>query len=144
MIAVFAQVDSLPSAEAWAAVLDGDAQRTPQQRRLHMGRHVVGAFASVAVGEVFGGDRRHRSFEIERDVRVSVFVDRQGCRRVLQQQVQQAGAEGAKFGKLREDFVSNQVKSAGPGRKPDALLAGPEAVQGKGQLTAERIDDFWV
>ena len=58
-VAVLAQVDALPGAEREPAVADRQRQRRAEQRRLDVGRHVVGALDGVRpVGRVLGHGRR--------------------------------------------------------------------------------------
>ena len=55
--AMLAEINSLPSAEAKRAVRDRDRDAASQERRFHVGRHIVWPFASVAIGKVFRSDR---------------------------------------------------------------------------------------
>jgi len=87
-----------------------------------MGRHVIGALAGVPMGEILGGDGRQRAFEVQGDIRVGVFVDRERGRRVLNKNVHQARANLANLGQGGQDFVSHQMEAAGQGRELDESL----------------------
>jgi len=54
-----------------------------------MGRHIVGPLASVNKRHRLGADQIDRRFHVDPHVRVSIFVDRQTCRGVLDEQMQQ-------------------------------------------------------
>ncbi len=122
VIAVLAKKNALPGAQTRFSALDGNRKRTAQQRRLHMGRHIVGALAGVPMGEILGGDGRQRAFEIQGDIRVGVLVDRERGRRVLDENVHQAGSDLAKLWQSGQDLVGHQMEAGGQGREFDDTL----------------------
>jgi len=87
-----------------------------------MGGHVVGAFASVAMREIFGSDRGERGLEIERHIRVGVFVDRQRGRGMLQEQMQQADTQVGEFGQGVDDLAGDEMKTAWAGSELECAL----------------------
>ncbi len=89
-----------------------------------MGRHVVGAFASVLIGKVLRRQGVERRFEVGRHVGIRVFVDRQRRRRVLDEHVEQTGPHLTHFRKRFDDLLRDEVKPARPPLEFDLSL-GP-------------------
>ena len=77
-----------------------------------MGGHVVRAFHRVHVGEIFTGDLVERHLEITGHVGISVFIDREARRRVLDEDVQDADAKFFHALDRRLDLGRDQVESA--------------------------------
>ena len=110
MRTMFAQVDSLPGTQVEPALSDGDRKGATQQRRLDVGRHVVGAFARMPIGKRFRSDRLQGVFQIVGDVGIGVFVNRQRCRGMLQEQVEQSHADFPQFRQGRQDLLGDEMK----------------------------------
>ena len=92
--AVFENVDALPRAEGEISEVDGDRQLCLRERGANMSGHVVGAFGCVSVeGVVFGDEAAEETFEIAHHVGVSVFLNRQGSRSVLDENSEQTRGE---------------------------------------------------
>lgn len=92
VVAELAEVNALPCSEIEPSVGDGYGERRSGNNGFGMGRHVVGPFKGV---EVVGRTFRHKfveyGVEVLPHVGVGVFVQRQGRRGVLYQQVQESG-----------------------------------------------------
>ncbi len=73
--AVLEQIDRLPCAEGWRAVLDRDRQAGLGQGGLDVGGHVVGAFGVMTVAAGLGGDPAEEVEQIGADIRIGVFLD---------------------------------------------------------------------
>jgi len=115
VVAVFAEEDTLPGAEAEAAAGDGDGEATVGERSLDVGRHVVGAFDGVVVGEVFGGDGVEGPMEVARDVGIGVLVEGEGRRRVQDEDVEQARADGLELGQGVENLAGDGMDAGSVG-----------------------------
>jgi hypothetical protein len=88
--AELAQADALPRAQAQAAVADGNHKRTAENRLFDVAGHVVGTFFLVPVGKIL---RRHdiqQAIQIDKHVRIGIFVDRKRSRCVHYENMQQA------------------------------------------------------
>ena len=112
-VAMFAEVNALPSSEGQTSCSDRDDEGGSEQRRLYVGRHVIGAFQRVLIGEILRSQGVAQGLQIVSNLRRSVFVDRQRCRSVLDKQVKKADIEPFRF---RADFPGcsgDQVKSLG-------------------------------
>lgn len=131
VVAVLAQIDALPRAEAQPAAGNGDQQAAAQQRRLDVGRHVVGPFDRVLVRELFRHDGRQAGLEVHGHVGVGVLVDRQRGRRVLQEDVQQADLVLGQLGQSLHDLACHEMEPSRVGRKLERALD-----PGHGQLSS--------
>ncbi len=87
-----------------------------------MGWHIVGTLARVNVGSRFRGDPVQRRLHIYLNIRISILVDRQGCRRVLQKDVQQAHGNATQFSSCVQNIMSDQVQAARSGSQRDSIL----------------------
>jgi len=120
VIAVFAQVDSLPDAEHQLAILDGDAERCAEECRLDVGRHVVRSLRRVAVRKRFRRDSAQRHFQVAGHIRVGILVDDQRRRSVLQEGVQQSHTQCAeRFRDAAHQFLGDQMEAPAAGRELD-------------------------
>ena len=77
-----------------------------------MSRHVVGAFASVHERHRLGTDQVDSRFHIDANVRISVLVDRQTRRSVLNEHLQHANIEVSQFRQRVNNMAGDQVKAA--------------------------------
>lgn len=114
-IPVFAQVDSLPSPQAQGPILDRDRQPGPHQRCLDMGRHIIRTLDRVNIREVFRDDVVQRGFEIDTYVGISVLIDCQAGRCVLNKDVQQPDPDRGQLGNRLQHGPSDQMTSPGVG-----------------------------
>ena len=79
MRAVLEEVDALPGTERGTSIHDGNRQMGLGESRPNVRRHVVGTFHCVTITRVvFRGDAFKEVAEIRDDVRVGVFLDREG------------------------------------------------------------------
>ena len=93
-VAVLAQIDPLPGAERQPSSGDRQCQRGTEQRRFDVRRHVVGALGRVRpVGRPLGDRLIEPRLEVAPDVGRRVLVQRERCRRVADQQVEQANVD---------------------------------------------------
>ena len=121
-IAVFAQVDTLPSAQRQLSLADWNGNARPEHRRFDVSWHVVGTLDRVNVRQRFGNGVVHRRFKVGSYVRIGVFVDRQRCAGVLDKEVKQSNADRFDFRNLAHDIVSDQVIAPSLGRDADRFL----------------------
>src|SRR5215207_7352522 len=113
VVAVLAEVDALPGPERQAATGDGQGERRSEQRRLHVGRHVVVTLEGVGpVGRALGNGAVEPAREVPPYVWARVLVERQRSRRVLDQHVQQADAQLVKLGQRAHDLPGDEVEAA--------------------------------
>lgn len=123
MVAVFPQIDALPSPELQTALADGDGHRRAQQAGLDMGGHIVRAFQAV---DIMGGAVRDQlaqmGFQIAAHAGVGVFVEGEGGRGVLDEEMGQADPEPPDFRGLGQQFLGDEVESTGPGFQDDGFL----------------------
>ena len=87
-----------------------------------MGRHIVRAFEGVDVRQRFRDGVIHRRLKIDTDVRIGIFVDRQGSRCVLNEYVQPTDADVGDLRKLFHDLRRDEMKSASPWGKLNLFL----------------------
>ena len=77
-----------------------------------MGWHIIGTLAGVDIRSRFRGDPVQRRLHINLNIRISILVDRQRCRCVLQKDVQQAHGNALQFSSCVEDLMSYEVQAA--------------------------------
>jgi hypothetical protein len=120
--AVFAEVDPLPGAQSQSAVVDREGEGAAQERRLGVGRHIVGSLTGVSVWEILRGQPGQDTVEIERDIGVGILVDRQRGGGVLEKDVEQADPDVDEFREGIEDPVGDEVEPGGKGGQLDLSL----------------------
>ena len=113
LIAVLTQIDPLPGTQGQLAVSHGQDERGAQQRRLDVRRHIVGPLQAVFVRKCLRHNRVNRGFQVIPNFGGGILVQRQGCRCVLQEQLQQADLRVSKLGDRSDDLAGDQVKAAG-------------------------------
>ena len=92
VIPMFAEVDALPGAEKKAAATNRDRQAASEQCRFDVCRHVVAALERVfVVMRPVGNEFAKVPLQITAHFRTHVLVDDKRSRRVLDEQMQQAG-----------------------------------------------------
>jgi len=77
-----------------------------------MSRHIVRSFTSVNERHVFRTDQIHRRFHIDSNVRISVLVNRQTGRSVLNEHLQHANFEITQLRQRINNMPRDQVESA--------------------------------
>ena len=97
--AMLAEANPLPCAETEPALVDRNRKRTAEKRCLNVSGHVVGAFLLVSIRKILDSQSIQNSIQIDQHVRVGVFVDRQRCRSVLDENVQQTNVDFRQFRK---------------------------------------------
>lgn len=144
---MLAQVDSLPGPQDGPAIADRYGHRTADHRRLDMRRHVVGPFQGMPERKVFASDQVEGCFQITGNIRISIFIDRQGRRRVQNENVHQADTHVLQFRHRRTDLVRDQVEPPGKRPQPDFSLnpchdvTGENAAAGNsGEWTDRTLD----
>src|SRR5262245_28558331 len=136
IIAMFAEVDSLPGAEKQSALTDRDCQTACDQRRFDVGRHVVGDFEHVfVVMRPLGNEFAKMPLQIATHFRTHALVYGKRSRRVLNEQVQYADFDLAYLRELRHDFIGDYVKATAEGFQSDDAL-NPEHEE----IIAYRVD----
>ena len=108
---MFTQIDPLPRAQGQPPCPHWDTERCSEQRRLDMCGHVVGAFAGMTIGKILWSDHVERRFQVQRDIRVGILVDRQRRRSVLDEDIQQTSLEFCQFWNGGDHLRRDQVKS---------------------------------
>lgn len=89
------EINALPGAEGQSSVGNRDGEIGRGQGGADMGRHVIRAFASVfEQGIAVGNQAREKTFEIQADLGVGIFLDDQRSGGVLHVQGGQAGPQG--------------------------------------------------
>ena len=121
-VAMFAKKDSLPGSKCQTTVGNGNGKAATQQRRFDMSRHIIRAFASMHERQRLGCDMVHRSFKVPAHIGIGTFVDRQGCRGVLDEEMQKADAYIGQLRNTFDDAVGNQMKTATHGRDRQLCL----------------------
>ena len=121
VVAVFAEVDSLPDAEIEVAVGDGDGDAHAAEDGLGMGGHIVGAFEGVLVaGLVFGDEAIEDGFHIDAHIGVAVFVDGESATGVFGEEVEDASL--GQSGQLAEYFSCDQMEASRLGAECEFFL----------------------
>ncbi len=77
MVAVLAEIDSLPGAQCQVPIPDWDREAATQHRSFDVRGHVVGTFARMLVRKVLRSQRRKRTFQVFRYVWIGIFIDRE-------------------------------------------------------------------
>lgn len=113
VVAVFAEVDTLPGSQGGSAFADGDGNAAAEHAGFHMGGHVIGAFDGMDVGERFGDGMVHSSLEIGPHIGIGIFINGERCRGVLNEDVQQADFHARYLGDRLDDSPGNEVESSG-------------------------------
>ncbi len=89
MIAVFAQVNSLPGAQIQPTIRDWNRNRVSQHSGFQMGGHIIGPFIIVLVIRlVFGDCLVEKTLKVSSYRWVGVLVNSQASRRMLNENVQ--------------------------------------------------------
>lgn len=84
VIAMFAQVNSLPGAQQQSAVADGQGEAAADGKAFDMGRHIVGTLQYVTVIALpLRYEMIEMGFHVMAHVGVGVFIQAQGSGRVL-------------------------------------------------------------
>src|SRR4051794_8866037 len=105
------------------AVADGQRQRRPEQRRLHVRGHVVRSLERVRpAAEVLGHRVVEPRLEVAPDVRRGVLVERQRRGRVADEEVAEPDAQVAQLGQLAHDLVGHQMEAARPRAQREVTL----------------------
>ena len=104
---MFPQINPLPRAERQATAAHGNAQIDRGQRRAHVCGHVVVAFAGVREQRIaIRHETLEESLQIGAHVRVGIFLNEQGRRRVPHVERDEAVAEtvlgNPRFNRARE------------------------------------------
>ena len=106
-----------------------------------MGGHIVVALQRMAViGVPFGYQTVENRFQVDSDIRIGIFIDRQRRRGVADKQMQQPGR--GQFRQTGGNFVRHQVETAGAGTQRENSLCyhGPEDNEsGAGNMRVARI-----
>lgn len=93
-----------------------------------MRRHIVVAFVIMfVVSRPFGHEAVEMAFQVLPDGRVGIFIDSQGCRSMLDEQMQQAALNRVNDWQRDEDFIGNQMKTACFNGQQNLLL-NPHAI----------------
>lgn len=114
MVAVLAEINTLPGAKVKPAICDRDLHRGAQERGLDVGRHVIGTFEGVlVVGSIFRHHLVKLTFEINPHGGVSIFVDRKAGGSMLNENMKHAGLYLPQLRKLVQYFRGDEVKAPG-------------------------------
>lgn len=123
IVAVFAQVDSLPGSQGQRSGRHGDQQAGSEHGAFDVRGHIVGAFDGVDKGLVFRDQAIQGRFHIDANIRVGVFVDCQARRGVLQEHLEHPDSNVLEFRDCRNDLAGNQVETAAERTDSDRFLA---------------------
>ena len=84
VVAEFAEIDALPSAEVQSVVSDGDGEAHPKKRAFGMGGHIVGAFQNmVIISLILFYEVVHNPIHVAAHVGVVILVYAESALRVL-------------------------------------------------------------
>jgi hypothetical protein len=119
---MLAEINSLPGPEVQTAIGNRNRKAVSEYRSFDVGRHIVGPFASVNERRIFRAQLVGSSFHINANVRISIFVDRQTRRGVLDEDVHQAGTYLAQLWAGGDNISRNQMKAPFFGGQSDLIL----------------------
>jgi hypothetical protein len=122
VIAVFAQIYALPGPQVKAAAVDREGQVETGERRLGVGRHVVGPLQGVGPGEVFGDGFVDPGPEIPAHVGRSVLVQGERGRGVPDHEMDQTDREPGDLRDCGLDFPGDEVETSRPGFEREVCL----------------------
>lgn len=87
-IAVLTQVNPLPGPQCQATIADGNRNGGTQQRRLHVGWHVIRSLQSVYQRQAsFRGDVIKKSLHIDANIRIGILIDGEAGGRMQDEKV---------------------------------------------------------
>lgn len=116
MIAVFAKVNALPDSHVQTSVGDGDGQADATQRRLCMGRHVVGSFQCMLIlWTVLWDEAVEDGLHVGPHVWVGILIDAQSATRMLAEYVDDASLW--QLGQLSNELARHQMEASRLGGK---------------------------
>ena len=122
IVAKFAEVDALPSAEIEAPFRNGNCQTHSEERGFGMRGHIVKTFhRMVVIGFAFPHEMVHNLAHIRAHIRVGILVDRECARSVLHKEVEQSHL-GQRMGQMLHHLTRNKVASTALGRKLKGTL----------------------
>ena len=111
VVAEFAEIDALPSAEVESVVSDGDGEAHPKKRAFGMGGHIVGAFQNmVIISLILFYEVVHNPIHVAAHVGIGILVDGQGTRSVLDEEIEQSCL--GQWWQLGKYFAGHEVTSA--------------------------------
>lgn len=122
IVAKFAEVDALPSAEREAPIRNGDGETHAEERGFGMRGHVVKTFHRVVVIRfAFTHEMVHNFAHIRAHIRVGILVDRECARGVLHKEVEHSHL-GQRMGQMLHHLTRNEVASTALGRELKGTL----------------------
>ena len=111
VVAVFAEVDALPSAHIQTAVRDGDSQTHAAQCRFGMRRHIVGTLQRMFIlWSILRDKAIENSLHIHANIRISILIDAQSTTGVLTEDVDDA--RFGQLGQLAQYLTGYQMEAA--------------------------------
>lgn len=119
--------DPLPGSRIQPSIRNRNRHARPNQRALHMCRHIVAAFRIVPIQPlpapfVLGNDPVQSVGHVGAHVAIVVLIEREGAGRVLNEEGQKAGLVVGDFGEGRGDVRGYEVGAAATGGEGEGLL----------------------
>ena len=113
VLAVLAEIDSLPSSELEPALSYWQGERAADQDGFDVRGHVVWSLEGVlVVRSAFRDHLLEMAFQISAYIGIGILVDRQGGRGMLKEEMEQPDFDLTDLREYREDFLGNQVKAS--------------------------------
>lgn len=113
VLAMLAEVDSLPGAETEPSLPDGQGERAADHDGFDVRRHIVRPLEGVlVVGGTFRNHLLEMAFQVSAYVGIGVLIDRQGGRGMLQEEMEEPDLDLTDLGQRREDLLRDQVKAS--------------------------------
>lgn len=122
VITVFAQINSLPGPQTESSLTDRDGDGTADHGAFDMSRHIIGTFQGVPVIEVFPSDLVERQFQVKRNIRIRILVDRNRRRCVQDEYMHQSDSNSSQLRDAMNDLFGDQMESAPDGRELNFML----------------------
>ena len=117
IVAELAEVDALPRTKIQPVIGDGDGEAHTEEGTLGMGWHVIIAFQYVVVIRLVLLDEMiHDFLHIRTHIRVGVFIDTEGTRSMLHEEMEQAHL-WQRIWEMRQYLLCNKMTTSALGSK---------------------------
>ena len=111
VIAVLAEVDTLPGAEIQASIGDRNGDADTAQCGLGVSRHVIGALQGMLIlWTVLRNQTVEDGLHIHTNIRICILIDAQSATGMLRENVQDTNLR--QFWQLAHDFTRHQVETS--------------------------------
>lgn len=113
VLAMLAEIDSLPSSEPKPSLSYRQGERATDQDRFDVRGHVIRPLQGMlVVGSAFRNHLMEMAFQISTDIRIGILIDRQGGGGMLKEEVEETDLDLTDLGQCGEDFLGDQMKAS--------------------------------